>query len=491
MFAPRRERTPAKDDCLPKGDCQYILLHPETKGLRCACVAFSLNSSIPGSTCHCGHQACYHFAERPEVSTDREELVALQRRVAMLENELDRERNGGRAALIERLGRLEEFVDKCKAETETELKGIYRGVSSLWHNIGLLNKRTPYYDDNIEALVDDSQRIRNRLIEVDDASIRLEERVEALERSSSSPSHRSRRRKASTPPGTRSDTPPDSTIENDENDTSIHRRRSTLSDFGMPSDRQGQQAEIRRASSAETDSPAWTVHVSLLPTSEQPFPFEKDTMPYHRCLSRGLHRLIVVPDTDGESFETAVSESFSSILRGRPWMPLVARICDAQNLRGLPMLRHLEDHLIGSEYNVAFLKENCAVLDEDGKIMALYIAMIDDTISWEELRDLEPYMPKLEAAWEYDPFLDGPHQRDRKSDDGKTENLVAADRRPAAGEILTSWSPSSTRLKRAASEMSRTSSFGSSTDGENARAKFRRQCTSATVEVLERRAEAV
>ncbi|KAH8815759.1 hypothetical protein F5884DRAFT_192392 [Xylogone sp. PMI_703] len=490
MFAPPpREKARPGDDHLPKGDCQYILLHPETKGLRCTCVGFSLNTSIPGSTCCCGHQACYHYAEKAVVSSDKDELEALQRRVTMLEEELDRERTGGRAELIERLGRLEELMDRTRAENESEMKGMYRGMSSLWHNVGLLTKRTPYYDDHIEALVDDAQRIRNRLIEVDDASIRLEERVEALENTSSMPSYGSRRRKASTPPDNRSDTPPDSTIAIEDNVVGTSRRVSTVSDIVMTNGRPRGIPEIHRAASTESDSPAWTVHVSLMPTSEQPFPFEKDTKAYHRCLSRGLHRFIVVQDTDGQSFVDAVSDAFSSILRGRPWMPLVARICDAQNLRGLPMLRQLQDHLIGSDYDATFLKENCAVLDEDGKIMALYIAMLNDTLSWDELGNLEPYMPGLEAAWEYDTFLDGPLKKDY-SESGRGGGERGPVERRTAGDILP-WSPSSTRLKRAASEISRTSSFGSSADGENARAKIRRQCSTATVEVVGRRAEAV
>ncbi|KUJ15384.1 uncharacterized protein LY89DRAFT_735500 [Mollisia scopiformis] len=49
-----------EEPVLPQGNCHYILLHPEVKGLRCACVRYSLNRLIPGSTCDCGHQAYYH-----------------------------------------------------------------------------------------------------------------------------------------------------------------------------------------------------------------------------------------------------------------------------------------------------------------------------------------------------------------------------------------------------------------------------------------------
>lgn len=193
----------------------------------------------------------------------------------------------------------------------------------------------------------------------------------------------------------------------------------------------------------------------------------------------GLHQVVVVPDTDSASFREAVNEAFCSILQGRPWHPLVARLCDAKKLQGLPMLRRLDDGLMGSDYDAPFLQRHCAVNDESGKILDLYIAMAEDTLSWAELRHVAPYKPGLEAAWTYDPLLDGPADVEpRPPDTG----------RPAAGDLLTAWSPTS--LKRNASEMTRAASFGSS-DAENARAKLRRHCADGSVEVRGRHAEAV
>lgn len=102
----------------------------------------------------------------------------------------------------------------------------------------------------------------------------------------------------------------------------------------------------------------------------------------------GLHQMIVVPSSDSTALKSAVDAAFVSILRGRQWHPLVARLCDAQNLRGLPMLRQLAPYLIGSDYNYDFLQQNCAVNDDSGKILDLYVAMADDTVSWVELKDV-------------------------------------------------------------------------------------------------------
>ncbi|TVY85548.1 hypothetical protein LSUE1_G000077 [Lachnellula suecica] len=481
MFSPpRREKARAENSHLPKGDCRYILLHPEFKGLRCACVGFALNSSIPGSTCDCGHQACYHTPDRAAALVDRQELDALKEKIRLLEEQLDRERHGGRDGLIDRLGRLEEQVDKTKAETETELKAVYRGIGGLWHNVGILNKRTPHYDDHIEGLVDDVQRMRNRLIEVDDASIRVEERVEMLENSMPIEPPLSRRRRASTPPSAIME----STVKEDENAEASSRESRMPLHLIISPETAHVQSFRERVASVGSGSQAWTVHISLLPTSSQPFPFEKDTAAYKRCLSRGLHQMIVIPDSDSESFRTAINEAFCDILRGRSWHPLVARICDAENLRGLPMLRQLPDSLLERNYDAEFLRNHCAVVDESGKILDLYIAMSEDTISWAELKEVTPFKPGLEASWNHDPYLDGPSLEA----DASGGPARAPEKRPAAGDILPTWSPS---LKRNASEISRTPSFGSSTEGEATRAKMRRPCTGSAVDVVGRRAEAV
>lgn len=290
MFSPpRREkaRDRVDDSHLPHGSCQFILLHPELKGLRCQCVGFALNRSIPGSTCDCGHQACYHEPAKENASVERQELDTLRRKVDMLEAQLERGRlDGSDGGLVDRLGRLEDLVEKTKGESEQEMKNVYRGISGLWQNVGVLNKRTPYYDDHIEGLVDDVQRMRNRLIDIDDASMRVEDRVEALEKSSPGTLGVSRRRKASTPPSTRVDDSADESIRSDRTETSFHSRYPFHPATAEISIIQSFRERVSSVGSG-TGSQAWTVHVSLLPTSSQPFPFEKDTAAYQRCLSRG------------------------------------------------------------------------------------------------------------------------------------------------------------------------------------------------------------
>lgn len=155
----------------------------------------------------------------------------------------------------------------------------------------------------------------------------------------------------------------------------------------------------------------------------------------------------------------------------------MARLCDAENLLGLPMLRQLEPHLIGSDYDAAFLQRHCSVNDQGGKILDLYIAMADHTISWAELKQVTPYKKGLEDAWIFDRLLDG-----------LSLETDAEAKRPAAGDMVTNW-PSS--LKRPAAEISRSASFGSTSEGEENRAKLRRQCISPSVDVHGKRVDAV
>ncbi|KAG9239258.1 hypothetical protein BJ875DRAFT_221063 [Amylocarpus encephaloides] len=450
MFSPpRREKARSNSSHLPNGDCRYILLHPENKGLRCACMGFALNGSIPGSICDCGHQACFHAQEKEKETGvgDRQELEALKAKVEMLERERierDQDREKERA-LVERLSRLEELVDQNKGEADAEYKNVYRGIGGIWHHVGALTKRTTGHDDNIEGLADDVEGLRSRLIDIDHAAIQVEERVEIVEttlHSLSSPLPIiSRRRKASTPPS-------EDRTEDRSQATPTNNRASSYHDHD---DSSSVQSFRERVSSVGADPRAWTVHISLLPTYRQPFPFEKDTAAYKRCLSRGLHQMIVIPDSNSVSFKQAVGDAFSKVLLGRCWEPLVARICDAKNLRGLPMLRRLEAHLLEKDHDMEFLQENCAVVDDYGKILDLYIAMSEDTISWAELREVDAFTPGLEAAWTYDPFLD--IESDGPSMTGQP--LDASKKGPAAGDIVTTWSPS---LKRSASEISRTPS---------------------------------
>ncbi|OTA78138.1 hypothetical protein M434DRAFT_87472 [Hypoxylon sp. CO27-5] len=398
---------------LPSGQCRYILLNPEIKGQRCACVGFTINRALPGVTCDCGHLSCYHI-QSSEPPPDKNEVDILRRRIKLLEEQLDRENDGGLGSalggVVRRLGYLEEQVEKNRDETSQEMKDCYRNVDRMWQSVAQLEKRQAGYesrllmfDERLDGHDDTLHGLGDRLMEYDEASMVLEERVDALE---------------------------------------------------------------------EEDS-----------RSSQPFPFEKDTNAYKRCLSRGLHQMIAVRGTDGESFVKAVTKAFGSLLQGREWVPLQARLCDAATLQGLPMLRPLDPTLIGANYDLNFIRKYCAVCCPNGKVESMYIAMLSDTFSWQFLRRSPCYLEGLEECWAYDPLLDP----DDNFEDG---NGDVGDRR-SAGEIV----PPLPSLKRPASEMSRTPSLSSVSPNEgndSSRQKLpRTTCIQAAMEVRRRGVETV
>ncbi|RYP56950.1 hypothetical protein DL769_009800 [Monosporascus sp. CRB-8-3] len=454
---------PIDENRLPSGQCRYILLNPEIKGQRCACVGFTLNRALPGVTCECGHNSCYHI-KSAEPPPDKMELALLRRRVQLLEEQLDHENGSGLGMnlgrLARRLGELEDQVEKNKEEFNQDLKGCYRNVNRTWHSVDQLARRQALhedrfmaYDERLDDHDDTLQRLNDRLGEVNEASIALEERVEELEDFDVSMFNANYASRAAS------------------SDTVCSRGRTKDAAQRRHRPSQSQTLADTAVCRAGRATKGWTVHVSLLPTASQPFPFEKDTTAYQRCLSRGLHRMVAIGGTDSESFVKAVSQAFDSLLQGREWMPLEAQLCDAATLQGLPMLRPLDSSLIGHDnYDLEFIRKHCAVCTPNGKAESLYIAMVSDTLSWQFLRRSPCFMEGLEASWAFDPLLD-------RNDDSEDD-----DREPSAGDMMISLST----LKRKAS-----SSFGSTTSPDGAegssRPKVRRAaCVPVQMEELHR-----
>ena len=389
----------------------------------------------------------------------------MKARILLLEKLLDREREA-KNYLTVRVSALEEFNEKGRFDADSEIRNVYRGIEGLWKHVGALDRRTRYHDDCIDALMDSShatqddlRTVQSRIIDLDDASMILEDRVDGL---SSTPQRRISnalsRRTSTTPP------------------RQPHSRRSRSSQHSQHSQR----------------STSWTVHISLMPTASQPFPFEKDTIAYKRVQSRGLHRVVSVPGDDSASFVTATSNEFASLLKGRPWMPLVAKICDAEHVTGLPMLRQLPPNLIDSSlYDMDFLTAHCATLDHNGHILDLYIGMCADSFSWTELRSSPVFRPGLEACWDFDPVLDGAAARDyEEAIESGGEGLD----RNSAGDLLRAWSPPANRFKRSASGITRASSFGSTDSVASSSKKSKighAACAIPGVESRDWRAEAV
>jgi hypothetical protein len=482
---------PVDEDKMPKGHCRYILLLPEIKGQRCACVGFSLNKGIPGATCDCGHLACFHNKEFEAPSDQKQELDILKKRIQQLEEQLSRGQEDVLEGVVSRLNEVEDTLEKSREEFGDQIKGTYRNVSISWRSIQTVERGQTQQSEQIRHILEklnahDEQldRLRAGQMELQDADISLEERIENLmeEEEEGFPLRpRERQRRRSTSDTSRPNFPlgtlgPLGPLGNGDAAPDGYRRPRQSPEMSGPGPAHGDgyarggivvPRVPRPAPASARSTGAWTVHISLLPHAFVPMPFERNTNAYQRCLSRGLHQMVAVHGRDAESFTTAVEKAFGRFLKGRQWMPLQAKLCDAEQLQGLPMLRQLEPHMVDSRYDHEFLRKHCAVCDNSGMIDSLYIAMRRHTISWHTLRHSPVYMDGLEDAWAYDSLLDT---------DPFDDNMAVDDvDRPAAGDI-TALPPIPPALKkRPLTEMSRSNSFGSAgaptVDNDEARAK--------------------
>ncbi|KAJ4306316.1 hypothetical protein N0V88_001116 [Collariella sp. IMI 366227] len=363
--------SPPDESNMPRGHCRYILLLPEIKGQRCACVGFSLNKGIPGATCDCGHLACFHNKD-PEIPTDhkqKQELELLKRRLQHLEDQLSKGQEDVLDSVVTRVNEMEDHLEKSREEFGEQIKGAYRNVSMSWRSIEQGERRNQEQDNQLRQIYDklrhhDEQldRLHAGQLELRDADLSLEERIENLTE----------------------------TLEEEQ-----ELRITAALTAARPS---------RRQSTSDTSDP----NVPLGPLGPGAAP--SDTSP--------------VP--------------------AREWMPLQAKLCDAETLLGLPMLRQLDE----------------------GR--------------WR--RHAPVFMEGLEDCWEYDALLDtDPFDGDMAVDD---------EDRPAAGDITTAVLPTAVAtagLKRPLAEMSRSNSFSSAggngpaavaaatasaaTDGDEARVK--------------------
>ncbi|KFA64715.1 hypothetical protein S40285_05294 [Stachybotrys chlorohalonatus IBT 40285] len=452
---------------LPQGHCRYILITPGVKGNRCGCVSFVHNKAVPGAICDCGHLSCFHLhaLEQPSPISNRE-IELLKQRVQSLEEQTDWGDEAGLGGVLNRVSQAEEAVEKNREDMLAEIKASYKSISGAWELIGQLQARVSSFEETFRVHNEQLSRagkelqdLRNRHLELLDSDESLEERIEKLEDAGSRPSL------------------PDSSSQTTEETASS----GLFTPLGTPGGPAPSPTETRppavgnpaRARPIVSKRPGpcelWTVHVSLLPSSKQQFPFEKDSTAYKRCLSRGLHKMVAVEGIDGPAFVTAVSRAFRVVLQGRAWAPLQAKVCDGSNVRDLPMLSPLEKVPPGNTYDIEFLRQNCATCDEEGRMEAIYIALRNDELSWDFLKKCPVYVEGLGSSWTYDKRLDG---SDRVEQNGMLPP-------PATS------SPGS--LKRSASDISRFASLGSTATGmhesDGPRSKVARTCMAGMVEM--------
>lgn len=365
---------------------------------------FTMSRDMPSATCDCGHLACFHVKD-DDSPVEKREVERLKQRLEILEDQLDADRHGSLANVISQYRGPGEGAVNGDEDKSQELRNIYGNISRIWLSIQQLEVRA-----NTTAKTQHgspSYRQLGRTDAVDSQAVNAGGCGSAWKLGDTQPEKGSK------------------ALESLSLAHHRHHRASTsqgvaelpLSVTGVGTQPVEQTVVSSRPLRPITLDP-WTVHISLLPDMSRPFPFERDTVAYKRCLSRGLQRMVVVGGPDADAFASIVSRTFGHLLQGRPWMPLQARLCAAEQLSGLPMLRPLDVRLPGHRFDHEFLRKHCAVCDPRGKIESLYLAPRMGALSWKILKDAPVYIGGLEASWAHDPALDqpGPFHSDSRDD---------------------------------------------------------------------------
>ena len=390
--------------------------------------------------------SCFHInssREEHDKSSSNNELELMKQRIESLESRTDGGDHGGFGNLMSRVSHLEETFQAAQEETQAEIKGSYQSVSGAWQTLTQVQKRMALLEgicrrqsEQLERAGKELLDLRNRQLELLDSDESLEERIERLEGGEiTAPASRAVSRRGSllgmSAPSGHFMTSSSSLATAD-----LRRRRSSTT---RPSIASGRAVKIVDVLDSEMDTNPlpeprgpWTVHVSLVPTKEQQRPFEKDTVAYKRCLSRGLQRMVVVADQDAISFSEAISATFKTLLLGRPWEPLQARPLDATIGQDTLTIQPLDAGLAAKDFNAKFLRRNCAVCDGTGRMESLYIALRDDHLGWDFIRQQSVYLDGLESAW----------------DSGSEEALDLGDAKGKFGGIIDAGSVQDDQIKK-------------------------------------------
>src|SRR5579871_3775025 len=170
-----------KEPRLPRGECRFILpdVEPDGSRQRCTCVSFSLNSSIPGAQCGCGHQAWHHIAEPANNYVPIEDHIAVVDRAKRLEESIRR--------LQEELSREKRERERVENSFTEFTRGNYKSLACLKFYVDdKVEALRITQDDKLEGILDRAQsandeveKLKARFVDLDEASMRLEEKVDS------------------------------------------------------------------------------------------------------------------------------------------------------------------------------------------------------------------------------------------------------------------------------------------------------------------------
>jgi hypothetical protein len=145
----------------------------------------------------------------------------------------------------------------------------------------------------------------------------------------------------------------------------------------------------------------WDVRIILVPSKSMQFAYSVDSVAYRRCQTRGFHQDLHLPDRTSQTFVKRVEASFTTIIRLRPWMPM-------QCLRSSDMsICPLRDaQLNPALWDYELLEQYCLAHDKAQGGEVVYIALQNDELTWAEIRSLPRIFGSDESCWEIDDSVD-------------------------------------------------------------------------------------
>ncbi|KAH8692866.1 hypothetical protein BGW36DRAFT_385372 [Talaromyces proteolyticus] len=182
-------RSPVQE-IIPSGLCMFIISHKSAADQRCNCPGFARNAALPGAYCSCGHQASYHSHQDDDghmppppvaantIPTSIDPLctspshATLVHRIQHLESEHANDRKQWEKELRRERHSRQEDIRTLREAMHAFFRVIEKDIPRQFADV----------EDRIESLVDHHQRVREKIVSVDDFSMALDDRVMELEK---------------------------------------------------------------------------------------------------------------------------------------------------------------------------------------------------------------------------------------------------------------------------------------------------------------------
>ncbi|KAK7523892.1 hypothetical protein IWZ03DRAFT_303604 [Phyllosticta citriasiana] len=360
----QRNPPPKPEAELPRGECRHVRRSggydtPWSCGQRCFCQGFSLDKQqVVGTTCECGHPAWTHVQQPMGVVT-YEEHGALAEEVRRFKDDFYTHYQ----SLQTELARTQQELMEQRA-VNNERERVFKLLESrMYQNMKDLKI---ILDDKMDGIIDQQHAFQRKLMEVEDATMDHDERLEKILRVAD------RTSREITPTANGTDDQP---MEMDE-----YPKKPDLS---------------------------WSIKVVMMPRKTQKFAYEVDSTAYRRLQSRNLVKELTFNGRDSISFHTVIEKNFGDVLRRRPWVPLIGYRMQHDFFGRIALKQLPLDHTYGQLWDYFFLDHHCIVHDKmQGDI--LHIALRDNELSWSEIKSLPCVFGFHESSWAYDTELDGP-----------------------------------------------------------------------------------